>query len=172
MGKKIAAVVLAGGRSSRMGQDKALLDYNGKPLLDHMVELLERVGISDIYVSGNWKGYRCLPDSAPYKGPAHAIYDVLQQLRTTHDAVLFVPIDMPLLTVDMLSLLIHQAKGAHFTNFPLPAFIASPYPKERKNSVKALLASTKNSPINLPPEFEKGMTNTNTPEEWAEALHA
>ena len=40
MDKKIAGVVLAGGKSSRMGKNKAMLIYNGKPLLNHMVGIL------------------------------------------------------------------------------------------------------------------------------------
>jgi molybdopterin-guanine dinucleotide biosynthesis protein A len=37
--KKIAGVVLAGGQSSRMGTNKALLEYKGQPLLSHMIGL-------------------------------------------------------------------------------------------------------------------------------------
>lgn len=171
MDKKIAGVVLAGGRSSRMGQNKALLDYNSEPLLDHMVALLEQTGIHDIYVSGDFEGYCCIPDSAPHEGPAWAMVDVLQQL-TDYGGVLFVPVDMPLLCVDALGILMEQAKGGYFEGFPLPVFITNADLKERTKSVKALLKKLKISPITLPPELEFCMTNTNTPEEWQEALRA
>ena len=169
--KKIVGVVLAGGRSSRMGQDKALLDYNGKPLLDHMIGLLEKSGLTDIYVSGDFEGYRCIPDSAPHEGPAYAMHDVLTALDG-YDGALFVPVDMPLLSAEILRLLIRQDKGGYFMNSPLPAFVTAPPPEESPKSVKGFLALTKTYPMILPPELENCMSNTNTPEEWQEALRA
>ncbi len=169
--KNIAGVVLAGGQSSRMGQNKAQLDYNGKPLLEHMIGVLEHVGLNDIYVSGEFDGYRCISDQAPYEGPAYAIYDVLKVLKD-YDGVLFVPIDMPLLHVNALHLLMGQEKGSYFTGFPLPAFIANYCLKERTKSVQSFLKSLEISPIFLPSEFEFCMVNANTPEEWKEVLSA
>ncbi len=169
--KNIIGVVLAGGKSSRMGQDKALLDYNGRPLLDHMIELLEKCGLDNIYVSGNIKGYRCIPDRESHEGPGYAIYDVLQQLDSS-DGVLFVPVDMPLLQAGALCLLMSEEGGGYFTNSPLPAFITKPCPQERSKSVKELLDVLDVNPIPLPPELEISMTNTNTPEEWDEVLSA
>ena len=52
----IAGVVLTGGRSSRMGQNKALLDYQGKPLIEHMMEILKTTGIKEIFISGDVDG--------------------------------------------------------------------------------------------------------------------
>jgi len=171
MDKKIAGVVLAGGESSRMGRDKALLDYNGKPLLDHMIGLLKQAGFDDIYVSGDLDGYRCIPDSAPHEGPAYAIVGVLEHLDH-YDGVLFVPVDMPLLSIDALRLLIREEKGGFFKGSPLPAFIPKLSHKKPANSVKALLENLHIYYLILPPELEQCMTNTNTPEEWKEALHA
>lgn len=172
MGKrKIAGVVLAGGQSLRMGQNKALLDYNGQPLLDHMIGLLEQAGLRDIYVSGDLEGYHCIPDTALYQGPAEAMHDVLTALDG-YDGVLFVPVDMPLLNAEMLHLLIKQERGGYFMGSPLPAFITRTCPEERVKSVKAFLEVAKAYPIILPPGLKDCMINTNTPEEWDEALRA
>lgn len=169
--KNIAGIVLAGGKSSRMGQDKALLDYNGKPLLDHMVKLLKQVGLKDIYVSGDFKGYRCILDNAPHKGPAYAISGVLERLDH-YDGILFVPVDMPFLSIDAIRLLITEEKGGYFKGSPLPAFIPKSSHKTSMGSVKALLESLHVYPIILPLELGACMTNTNTPEEWEEVLRA
>ena len=176
MDKKIAGVVLAGGKSSRMGQNKALLDYNGSPLLDHMIGLLEQARLTDIYVSGDLEGYACIPDSAPDQGPAQAIVGVLKHLDN-YDGVLFVPVDMPRLTPEILSALLSQPQSTHYATHPLPFYIMQKEEKEnvtggKERSVKALLESLAVVSADLPPEFEPCMTNTNTPEEWKEACSA
>ena len=49
--KKVAAAVLAGGTSSRMGRPKALLDYHGRPLVEYLIaQLREQSG--DVFVVG------------------------------------------------------------------------------------------------------------------------
>jgi len=47
---KIAAVILAAGRSSRMGAHKLTLDLDGKPLLRHVLDKAKAVGFADIVV--------------------------------------------------------------------------------------------------------------------------
>ena len=44
-------IVLAAGASSRMGQPKALLELNGKPLIQHLVERLEVQGLEPVIVT-------------------------------------------------------------------------------------------------------------------------
>ena len=53
---KIAGIVLAGGKSSRMGQNKALLSYRGQPLIEHMQRLIGQAGLQDVYISGDVPG--------------------------------------------------------------------------------------------------------------------
>ena len=168
--KNIAGVVLAGGQSSRMGQSKALLDYNGQSLLDHMTGLLSELNLSDIYVSGEFDGYRSIPDRTSHQGPAWAMYDILHKLEH-YDAVVFVPIDMPLLNVNALCLLMREEKGAYFSGFPLPVFITRVCLKERTKSVKGLLKALDVPSIVLPSDLEFCMVNTNTPEEWQEMVN-
>lgn len=47
---KIAAVILAAGKSSRMGRNKLLLDYQGKPILAHVADQTAAAGIDEIVV--------------------------------------------------------------------------------------------------------------------------
>lgn len=171
MDKKIAGVVLAGGKSSRMGKNKAMLIYNGKPLLNHMVGILEKSGIEKVFISGDFEGYGCINDHTPHKGPAHAMIDVLAELHD-YDGVLFVPVDMPFLSCDALRLLIAQEKSCFFKGVPLPAFITKPYPIKRSESVKELLKSAKSHSVILPSTLINSMKNINTPKEWKEAISA
>ncbi len=168
---KIAGVVLAGGKSSRMGQSKALLEYKGAPLLDHMIGVLNKVGLPEVYVSGEFEGYRCIADSAPHEGPARAICDVLSVLKA-YDAVLFIPVDMPFLTLKILENLLAQKEGAYFENYPLPVFIKQGAVSAKASSVRDLLSELHVPSIPLPLEFEGGMKNINTSQQWQKVLGA
>jgi len=48
----ITGVILAGGRSTRMGEDKGLVEVNGRPLFEHVAEKL-RPHVSEILISCN-----------------------------------------------------------------------------------------------------------------------
>jgi len=47
---RFAAVVLAAGKSQRMGRNKLLLEVSGRTLLDHVLDALERSGVDEIFV--------------------------------------------------------------------------------------------------------------------------
>ena len=166
----IAGVVLAGGRSSRMGQNKALLAYQGKPLIEHMIDVLRKSGIEKIFISGDVDGYDCLRDQAPFIGPAEAIKSIIKRL-SGYAGFLFVPVDMPLLKPDMLHLLLQQKEGGYFIDWPLPAFITPPYPESEKKSVQGLLDDYGIYPVALPEHFSSSMKNANTPQDWAEIIN-
>ena len=90
--------ILAGGKSARMRRDKALLDWHGRPLLLHMVDLL-RSATDDVQVVGRDR----LPDRLPGRGPLSGIATALA--ITSSDANLIVAVDLPLLTKDFLTYL-------------------------------------------------------------------
>src|SRR6266566_3753822 len=47
-----SAVILAGGKSSRMGRDKAFIKVGGQPLLARQIQLAQTVGAKEIFISG------------------------------------------------------------------------------------------------------------------------
>lgn len=167
--RNIAGVILAGGRSSRMGRNKALLEFNGRPLVDHMIELLQEIGLVDIFVSGTLDGYNCVPDSTPYDGPAAAIRDTLCQLHAWQ-GVLFIPVDMPFLTPEILRYLLARGEGAHYEGWPLPLY----WPVEKTpgagSSVRQVAEEAGLAVLPLSPSFSRHFLNLNTPEEWREAV--
>lgn len=167
---RVAGVVLAGGRSSRMGQNKALLDYKGQPLIDFMCGLLHKTGLSDIYISGDLPGYDTIKDPRPYEGPAAAIRYVMDDL-SGYKGALFVPVDMPFLNPDLLRSLCEHKSGAYYKGRPLPVYLPAGSALGEGASVKQMLAPL-NAAVLAAPEAARHMfSNLNTPQEWEEAVN-
>lgn len=162
----IAGVVLAGGRSRRMGENKALLDYRGKPLIEHITGILKCSGLETVIISGDIEGYDCVPDDAPFGGPAKAIETVIRRFPD-YKGFLFVPVDMPLLEPEMLQILMQQ-KTAHTSSaVPCPRLLHHLTQKVMKPLCKPCWILTVFIPSICPSVFS-AMKNTNTPEEWKE----
>ena len=100
VGATFHGVVLAGGRSSRMGTDKAGLLWRGQSLLEHMRELLQEAGAVRVLTSGPYVGAGGLPDQEADMGPLGGLLTLAQ---TQVDGVyVLVPVDMPLLSASLL----------------------------------------------------------------------
>jgi molybdopterin-guanine dinucleotide biosynthesis protein A len=101
----ITAVILAGGQSRRMGQDKALMELGGKPLIAY---LLEKVAgrFSQVVIAANDAdkygrfGAPLVPDAVPGLGPIGGLAAALEAAST--DFILALPCDMPLVPVGLL----------------------------------------------------------------------
>lgn len=89
---KTLGVVLAGGRSTRMGVDKARLPWGATTLLEHAVSLLRDV-TDEVVISGDAAGHASVPDVMPGAGPMGGVASVLRAARG--DVALFIPVDMP-----------------------------------------------------------------------------
>lgn len=107
-------VVLCGGRSSRMGQDKAALPFGGRSLLARVVELAQMVGDPVVVVGAPRQvlpeGVRVVPDPVEGSGPLGGLVAGLTSLGT--DRVLLVAGDMPLLVPALLKRLLDLAGDA------------------------------------------------------------
>ncbi len=107
--------VLAGGQSSRMGRDKALLEFAGKPLAAHALELFREAGISAM-VAGVASPSRAsleafapiIEDASPGLGPLSGICTALSIISVRH--AVFLPVDLPLLPASLLVYLLHHAR--------------------------------------------------------------
>jgi molybdenum cofactor guanylyltransferase len=126
----IGAAILAGGKSSRMGQDKANLPYGKGRLIDHMVQLAGMLGCTPIVVSGHVGGYRSVEDQFPHAGPVGGIHAVTQAALKENwpRDWFFIPVDMPLLTPALLRKLLEcphlaQHDGTCFAGKPLPLYL-------------------------------------------------
>src|SRR5216117_4172813 len=111
--------ILAGGKSTRMGRDKALLDWHGRTLLDHMIGLVRTVA-DPVQVVGRAP----LLDRLPGLGPLSGIATGLEASST--DANIFVAVDLPLLTHDLLKYL--RSRIEHSSQPLLACKIGSAFP--------------------------------------------
>lgn len=109
--RQVNGFVLAGGSSTRMGEDKALLPLAGKPLLLRTAELLSPL-VASVTVIGDPARYASLglavvPDDAPGLGPLGGIATALR--ISSAEWNLIVGCDMPYLTVAWLEFLMSRA---------------------------------------------------------------
>src|SRR5260221_109280 len=82
--QKYSAIVLAGGRSSRMGKPKAELPFGAGTMLDHIVTEMARVFEEVIVATASpWEraGVRVFVDDEPYQGPVSALERTLREIH-------------------------------------------------------------------------------------------
>lgn len=112
--RNVSAAILAGGGSRRMGRNKALLPYRGRPLIDHVYETVQAVFEEVFLVTNEPAPFAFLPcpkipDRVPGKGPISGVDAALRHGR--HPYVLVVGCDAPLLSPLLLKLLAEKAEG-------------------------------------------------------------
>jgi len=103
--------VLAGGRSSRMGADKSLVPFCGRPLLVRALETLRQAGLPATIAGARSALSDFAPlveDLEPHRGPLAGICAALASC--TERWAVFVPIDLPLLPASLLEYLLHHAR--------------------------------------------------------------
>ena len=94
--ERVSAIVLSGGLSSRMGQDKCDLVFDGETLLNVQIDKLKSIGINDIIASG----YRGTNTKAKVvhddimKGPLSGILLGLKEIE--NDRAFVISVDVPL----------------------------------------------------------------------------
>jgi molybdenum cofactor guanylyltransferase len=187
----ISAFILAGGKSSRMGTDKALLDWGGRPLLTHMLELATGVA-GQVKVVGDPANFAAfapvVEDVYPDSGPLGGIHAALVNSDTELNLILGV--DLPFLDSGLLNYVVSQAaeSGAVVT-VPFASGYYEPlcavYRKEFSVIAEQALRAGKYKIDALFPKVslrvvdEKELAgagcsltafrNLNTPEEWEQA---
>lgn len=112
-------IILAGGKSSRFGSNKAIYDFQGKTMLKHSLDLLKPF-CDRILISGDKEeyyryDYACIPDKYGMIGPLGGILSCLEESETEENII--VTCDMPLVTKDLLAKLILYHKNGLMTIF-------------------------------------------------------
>lgn len=108
---EVTGIILAGGKSSRMEQDKGLVDLNGKPMIQYIIDVLKPVTSNIIIIANNDEyksfGYPVYKDIIKEKGPVGGIYTALNQSKTEKNLIL--SCDTPFVTKELLLHLIEQS---------------------------------------------------------------
>ncbi len=134
-----------------MGHNKALLNYGGHPLVEHMVGLLKKIrrphAVQHVYLSGQLENYTCIPDLVPGRGPLGGLHSVVQALENKYAPERFlivVPVDMPRLKAPTLEGLLTKIRPTvhitHYKDFELP--VACRVTEDLKNLLHLYVNST------------------------------
>ncbi|MEW7278786.1 molybdenum cofactor guanylyltransferase [Aquimarina sp. 2201CG1-2-11] len=106
--KDITAIVLAGGKSSRMGSEKGLVLLKEKPFINHIINAVKPLVKEIVIVSSNtcYDDYtrKRIEDSVPNAGPVAGLLTGLRYSETENNIVL--SCDVPMVTTDVLKKLL------------------------------------------------------------------
>ncbi len=109
----MTGIILCGGRSTRMGRQKAFLPYKGKSLIEHNLDMLSEIFSELVLVSNDPAEFEhlsanVLRDILPDRGP---IVGILSGLLVSHYEQSFVmACDMPFLTEELIRTICRNAK--------------------------------------------------------------
>lgn len=106
-----SAVILVGGKSSRMGRPKAMLPFDGEPLIVHVVRALKKMFAETVVVAAPDQELPSLPavlvrDEVAYQGPVSGIYHGLK--AATKEVCFVTSCDAPFLNLQLISQLLAQ----------------------------------------------------------------
>jgi len=191
-----AGVILAGGRSSRMGVTrKALIELKEQPLLKYVTERLE-AHLKPLLLSCESEttdfddfGLTLVPDLKPgFRGPLMGLYSALDHLGNEEcsNGLLLCPCDAPFIPPNLVQVLLDTHQGGHgkviavsykgvlqptfslWQNHHLPA-VRDAVVEQGRGSLKHLLTSLPHEIVEWPVMEPPPFFNINTPEELESA---
>ncbi len=115
MYQDITGIILAGGKSTRMGQNKSLMKINGVTLIERTVELMSGL-FPRLFLSTNspdeyaFLQLEMVPDAVTKIGPLAGIYSTL--VKSTTEKNFIISCDMPLMTQGMIEFIINYTPDA------------------------------------------------------------
>lgn len=195
---RVAGIVLAGGRSTRMGRPKATLDWHGKTLVEHVAAVTAAAVDGPVVVVGAPgqelpalpKGILVTRDARPGRGPLEGLAAGLRAVGEVAGAAFVTAIDTPLLTPAFIRLVCDALDAGSDAAIPLSGTRMHPLAACYRTSILPLvekhLAADRlratdlvaSLRVRFVPEEElrrvdpelASLRNLNTPDEYAEAL--
>ena len=189
----VSAAIMAGGRSKRMGQDKAWIELDGEPLIKRVADVLGELADEVIVVANDPRyeslGLRVVRDRWPQGGALGGIATGIG--AATHDAVLVAACDMPFLSVDVWRVLLGHAGEADVVIPKIGGEYETMHALYTKACVPEMARAIAENRLRVISFFDqvrvlaveepelraadptlRSFTNVNTPEELASALSA
>ena len=177
------AIILAGGKSSRMGQDKASMILGGKTLIQHIIDNLSFV-FDEIFISGNHSNYPIskgiIKDVTTQKGPMGGIRSALEFCQ---EDIFVCSCDMPFISSELIQNLIQKKDNnriivARFRDKIYPVLGIYPFSilEDLKKTIESgnlrmisFLEQQNAHYIDFDDYFEHHFLNINTPENFQKA---
>jgi molybdopterin-guanine dinucleotide biosynthesis protein A len=185
--RHITAIILAGGKSSRMGHDKGLMLLHGKYFVQHVIDAVTPL-VNDLIIVSNLPeynklGYRVEKDIIKENGPLAGIYTGLVYSQNSKNIVL--SCDVPLVSKEMLEFLLNSSTGNN--DVTLPSFqnrihfligvyhrrCAEPFMHELRKGqrrIKTALEKVDVNVVNANKFHSNTFLNINTPQELQNIL--
>ena len=176
--ENITGIIIAGGKSTRMGRDKGFLELNGKLFMTHIIEALQPL-VSEIIISSDHTdhdtfGLRRIEDTVKDAGPLAGLYSGLAASNTDYNLIL--SCDIPLITSKVLKKLIekedHESDITMFEQGGKAMPLVALYNKSCSKKLKTILDSGERrlqqalEPFNVKSikitEQQKALSNINT----------
>ena len=185
-------IILAGGENRRMGTDKAFLDIDGRPMIEHILDVFSTLFKRTIVVTNTPDRYRNYDvevtcDALDIRGPLTGIYSGL--LKSTDEYNFVVACDMPYLNPRLISYMGEIAAGQdavvpQFNGFLEP--LHAVYRRELLTAIEAQIRKqdrrirglfdhiqvryiTEEEIVRFDP-LKRSFRNLNTPKEYKEAV--
>ncbi|HET6970571.1 MAG TPA: NTP transferase domain-containing protein [Phenylobacterium sp.] len=177
-GVKLGAAILVGGASSRMGADKAQLDWGGRRAVDWLADLAAEAGADPIVtVGGGDYGLLQVADSEPAGGPVAGLVAAIAALRSAGcQRMLALAVDAPTARrADLEPLLTAPPPGAAFEGLHLPLVLdlaAAPDGAGGGWPIARFVERAGLARLPCAPEAHERLRGANTPQERARLLAA
>jgi len=184
----ITGIILAGGKSSRMGSEKGFINLNARPFIVHILEAIKPLINDIIIVSDNEVydkfGHQRVNDIIKNYGPIAGLYSGLKSSRTQYNLVL--SCDVPLIRTFILERLIQEFDSdydmvqlqsenksmpliAIYKTHCLDTFESQINKKEKR--LRVAVEQLKNKTIYLGSEYDQYLKNINTLAQLNELQH-
>ncbi len=180
-----AGIILCGGKSSRMGRDKAWLPWRGQPMIAHVVSILRPIVDEVVVVASEALELppleaRVVRDREPALGPLAGIREGLEQIRAEFAFV--TGTDAPFLSPAFVTALLSYGCAAAPEVDGHVQTLAAVYPRNAVDQIGAMLAERRARPLRLLQELgyrklsaeelpdPQSVRGFNTPDEYLEAV--
>ncbi|WP_299899225.1 molybdenum cofactor guanylyltransferase [uncultured Aquimarina sp.] len=179
----ITGIILAGGKSSRMGEEKGLKLHLGKPFISYIIEALETITNKIFIITKNEDyevfGYPCISDDFPNLGPVGGIYTGLKNTLTSQNLIL--SCDIPFITPSVLQELVLKSDSDYdvityektplvslYKSTVLPTFLESI--RQNRLSLFRTMAALKVKNVPIRNDIRPFLENINTQQQYQEAI--